>query len=125
MLTFRKNYLLPTVILFIIEVLIALYVKDDFIRPYVGDFLVVILIYLFAKTFWKQSNLVIAIAVLIFSFGVEFAQYFNVIEWLGLKGNRLAETIIGTTFHVYDLLAYALGVIVIYCIDQKWGRFWN
>lgn len=121
MFTFRKNYFLLSILLFIIEVLIGLYVKDNFIRPYGGDFLVVILIYLFVKTFWKQSNLVIAIAVLLFSFCVEFAQYFKVVELLGLKGNKLAEIVIGTSYHWHDLLAYLLGILTIYFLDKKWG----
>ncbi len=121
MLTFRKNYFLLAIILFIIEVLIGLYVKDNFIRPYGGDYLVVILIYLFVKAFWKQSDLVIAISVLVFSFCVEFAQYFKIVEVLGLKGNRLAEIVIGTSYHWHDLVAYLLGVITVYLLDQKWG----
>jgi len=121
MFTFRKNYFLLSILLFIIEVLIALYVRDNFIRPYGGDFLVVILIYLFLKTFWKQSNLVIAISVLVFSFCVEFAQYFKIVELLGLKGNKLAEIIIGTSFHWHDLVAYLLGVVCVYLLDQKMG----
>lgn len=33
------------------EVLIALYVRDRFIRPYVGDMLVVVLVYSFVRIF--------------------------------------------------------------------------
>ena len=47
MLLFRRSYFSFFVLLFIIEVLIALFVNDRLIRPYVGDFLVVILIYCF------------------------------------------------------------------------------
>jgi len=121
MFTFRKNYFLLAVIFFVIEVLIALYVKDAYIRPYGGDVLVVILIYLFLKAFWKQSNFVIAMSVLAFSFCVEFAQYFRVIDVLGLSGNALAETVIGTTFHWLDLVCYCVGVVIVYFADQRWG----
>ena len=37
MITFNKNYFLSFAILFIVEVLIALYIDDRIIRPFVGD----------------------------------------------------------------------------------------
>lgn len=115
---FNKRYFLYALILFIIEVLIGLYVRDGFLRPYGGDFLVVILIYYFVRAFYKSSAYITAIGVLIFAFAVEFAQYFKLVEILGLKGNRFAEIIMGTGFSWWDMLAYTLGVIVVYLIDR-------
>ena len=40
----RIGYAIATVILLLIEVLIAIYVHDAFVRPYIGDVLVVIVI---------------------------------------------------------------------------------
>ena len=37
--------------LFVVETLIALFVRDAFIRPYMGDVLVVILVYCFVRMF--------------------------------------------------------------------------
>ena len=119
MFTFKKKYFLLTIILFIIEVFIALFVRDRFIRPYGGDFLVVILIYCFLRTFINQSPLRIAIFTLIFSFAVEIAQYFKIVEVLGLKGNRFAEIVIGTGYSNHDLVAYTLGVLVCYFFDRS------
>ena len=42
MLRFNKTYFLLTILLFCTEVIIALFVHDNFIRPYFGDVLVVI-----------------------------------------------------------------------------------
>lgn len=118
MFTFRKKYFFLTILLLVVEVLIALFVRDRFIRPYGGDFLVVILIYCFLRTFINQSPLRIAIITLVFSFLVEFGQYFKMVEVLGLKGNRFAEIVIGTGYSNYDLLAYTLGVITVYFCDS-------
>ena len=41
----RIGYAIATVILLLIEVLIAVYVHDAFVRPYIGDVLVVVVIY--------------------------------------------------------------------------------
>ncbi len=119
MFTFKKKYFLLTILLFIIEVLIALFVRDRFIRPYGGDFLVVILIYCFLRTFINQSPLRLAIFTLIFSFAVEIAQYFKIVEILGLKGNRFAEIVIGTGYSNHDLVDYTLGVLVCYFFDRS------
>jgi len=43
-------------------------VQDDFIRPYLGDFLVVILIYAALRTFWNAKKITIAIGVLLFAY---------------------------------------------------------
>ncbi|MEM9216490.1 MAG: DUF2809 domain-containing protein [Cyanobacteria bacterium P01_F01_bin.150] len=96
--------------LFIVEVYIAIYVRDDFIRPYMGDFLVVILIYALIRGLFKFSMQSTAVGVLIFSFVVEILQYFNIVELLGLGDSNIARIVIGTTFVWEDLLAYSLGI---------------
>ena len=50
----RIAYGIATFILLIIEVLIALFVHDAFIRPYIGDVLVVIVIYTFVRIFIQE-----------------------------------------------------------------------
>ena len=47
----RIFYIISFLVIFCIEVLIALYVRDRFIRPYVGDMLVVVLVYSFAVSY--------------------------------------------------------------------------
>ena len=101
------------------EVLIALYVRDAVVRPYGGDFLVVMLIYCFLRTFVDRSRWTLALATLAFAFAVEFAQLFHLVDVLGLTGNRLAETVIGTGFSFLDLLAYLLGTATAYLLDSR------
>ena len=42
---FKKQYLIAAVLILAVEIVIGLFVYDNIIRPYVGDFLVIILIY--------------------------------------------------------------------------------
>lgn len=112
-LRFNKTYFLLFILIFIIEVLIALYVHDDFIRPYFGDVLVVILIYCFVKAFVNIRTLPLAIGVLLFSFVVETLQYFRFIELIGLQDVKLARVVIGTSFAWMDIWCYVAGFIVI------------
>ena len=120
--TFNKIYFFLVILIFAIEIYIGMYVKDSFVRPYLGDFLVVILIYCFLKSFWKETPLKVALFVLIFSFVVEFLQYFNIVEALGLQENKLASIIIGTSFAYEDLAAYFLGIATVLIVEYSFNK---
>ncbi|HKO77135.1 MAG TPA: DUF2809 domain-containing protein [Flavobacterium sp.] len=120
MLTFNKNYFGFAILIFFIEVLIALYINDSFVRPYLGDVLVVILIYCFLKSFLKLPVLTAAIAVLVFSFTIEFLQFLNIVEKLGLEKSKIARTVIGTSFSWIDLLTYIIGITIVLIIEKSW-----
>lgn len=121
--TFRSYYLFWSIILFLTEVYIAIDIRDNFIRPYVGDVLVVILIYAIVRTFFKVPILTTAIGVLLFSFAVEILQYFEIVKILGLENSSLARTVIGTTFVVKDLIAYTIGIIMLLLLEKLLGRY--
>ena len=118
MLTFNRKYFLFALVLFVTEVLIALFVRDNFIRPYFGDYLVVILIYCAAKTFLRTSPLKVAIVVLLFAYTIETLQYFRVVDRLGLAGSAIARTVIGYGFEWWDILAYTLGIITVLIFES-------
>ncbi|MEI6412027.1 MAG: DUF2809 domain-containing protein [Bacteroidota bacterium] len=119
MLTFSPRYLLPTLLLFATEALIALYVRDQIIRPYIGDLLVVILIYCFVKSFLNTPVWPTAIAVLLFSYTIEVLQYFNLVHLLGLQDSKLARIVIGTSFAWTDLAAYTAGIAIVLFVEKK------
>lgn len=119
MLTFNLRFFLLTIVFFVTEVLIALYVKDDFVRPYVGDYLVVMLIYCAVRTFIKANPVKVAIAVLLFAYMIEVLQYFRIVDRLGLSGNPVAKTVIGYGFEWWDMLAYTLGVLTILLVEYR------
>ena len=120
MLTFNRKYFLFAVIIFVIEVLIALYVKDRFIRPYVGDALVVILIFCFIKSFINLPVIPVAIFVLLFAFTIELLQYLKIVEKLGLQKSEFARVVIGTLFEWIDLVAYVVGIVVVVAVEKFW-----
>ncbi|RVT71725.1 DUF2809 domain-containing protein [Flavobacterium sufflavum] len=120
MITFNKNYFGFAVLIFCVEIMIALFVNDNFVRPYFGDVLVVILIYCFLKSFLKLSVLVTALAVLAFSFAIEFLQFLNIVEKLGLEKSKIARTVIGTSFAWTDLLAYIVGIAIVLLTEKYW-----
>jgi len=122
MFTFKPKYFIAAIALFGIEVLIALYVHDNIIRPYIGDYLVVILLYCMLRSFVKIKTVPAAILVLLFSFTIETLQYFRIIEVLGLQNSTLARTVIGTSFAWEDLAAYTIGIITILAVEYFYRR---
>jgi len=117
MLKFNPLYFVLATVLFFIEVLIAVYAHDEIIRPYVGDILVVMLIYCFVKSFLNIPCLTAALATLVFSYAIETLQYFNIVKRLGLQNSKLARTIIGTSFAWMDILAYTLGIAFVIGVE--------
>jgi Protein of unknown function (DUF2809) len=122
MLTFHLKFFLFTLLLFIVEVLIALFVHDRFVRPYLGDYIVVFLIYCAVRTVLKAPVLYIVTGVLLFAYTIEMLQYFNIVDRLGLADNRLAKTVIGYGFEWLDMLAYTLGAGTIMILETVYAK---
>lgn len=111
--TINKKYLLLTVTIFSVEVLIALFVKDAIVRPFVGDVLVVVLVYCFVQVFLNVKCWKAAVGVLLFACLIETLQYFDYVKFLGLENNRVLSTVMGRTFAVADFAAYFAGFLLI------------
>ena len=105
----RLFYLTATLVIFVIEFCIALFVHDGFVRPFIGDVLVVILIYTFIRIFIPERVRLLPLYIFIFSVIVEILQYFKIVEVLGLQDNKVMSTVIGTSFDIRDILCYFVG----------------
>lgn len=106
-------------IIFAVEVCIALFIRDSIIRPYGGDVLVVMLIYYFAKAFVDTKPKWLVLVVLVFAYLVEIGQYFHLVEVLNMQDYRIMRIVIGSSFSWGDMLAYTLGAAICYFIDRK------
>lgn len=113
-----KWYLLITICLLLIEIAIALFVKDKIIRPYIGDLLVVILIYAFVKIWISNRELLVAAGVFVFACIIELLQYLHIVEVLGLDDNKVATVIIGSKFNTLDIVMYLLGTVVVILAEK-------
>lgn len=103
------KYAFVTAAIFLIEVCIALYVRDSFVRPFLGDVLVVMLLYAGFRTILKSPSLKVIIGVVSFAFLVELLQYLHLADRLNLADHSVGQIILGSTFDPLDLLAYFLG----------------
>jgi len=118
MLKFHIGYFIAAFLLFIVEIIVAIYLHDSLIRPYGGDFLVVILIYCFVRSFFNLPVLPTAAGVLLFAYAVEISQYFHLVRVLGLQNSRLAKILLGTSFSFMDMAVYTLGIVLVIVIEN-------
>jgi len=109
-LVFNKKFFLVFLALFFTELSIAIFVHDQFVRPIVGDVLVILLMYVFVRAFFDVRNYkLLAGCILLIAYLIELGQYFDLVSRLGLTDSRIAITIIGTSFDWKDILAYTIG----------------
>ncbi|WP_223608440.1 DUF2809 domain-containing protein [Chryseobacterium sp. OSA05B] len=112
---FSLKYLLLTIFIFLVEVLIATKLADIFfVRAYLGDVIVVMLLYTFVKSFVRINNEKLILGIFVFSCLVEFAQYFTVAEKLGFRPGSLMYIVIGNSFSWVDIMCYAAGCLLLY-----------
>ncbi|MCU7614460.1 DUF2809 domain-containing protein [Chryseobacterium sp. GMJ5] len=111
---FNLKYFIATIIIFLIEVLIATKLKDNFfIRAYLGDVIVVILLYTFIRSFFKTDVYKLIFGIFMFSCLIEFAQFFNIAEKLGFRKGSLMYIVIGNSFSWIDIVCYATGCFIL------------
>ena len=110
---FKKHiiFLIIFIVLFFVEVLIALYVHDNFVRPYVGDMIVTVVVWSFARIIFPDKFRLMSLYVMIFAILVEVGQYFNYVDLLGIT-NPVIVTMMGTSFAWADIACYAVGCVV-------------
>jgi hypothetical protein len=118
---FRLHYpsLLRFAITFALVVLIAAFFQDPWIRPLLGDVLIVMVIAYFIHAFVSIPLRQIAIGTLIFAYFIEFLQFLKIIDLLGWRDSQLAHLTIGSTFDWRDLVAYTVGVAIVIMADAK------
>ena len=101
-----------------VEVCIALFVHDAFVRPYVGDMLVTLLLCCMCRVALPDKIRLLPVFVFVFAACVEVGQYVDVVALLGLADNRLLSIALGRTFSWLDLICYAAGCMAAFGLDE-------
>lgn len=117
----RLRYASVTILLLLTEVFIALFVHDDFIRPYVGDILVVVLLYAFARVFLPEKHRLLPLWIFLFAVGVECLQLVRATELLSAN-NGFLLVLMGSSFDVKDILCYAVGCAAAWLHSRSFER---
>ena len=101
------------IILLIVEICIALFIHDNIIRPFVGDALVVVLIYFFIRSFISKHIRFLPVYIFLFACLIEVGQYFNLVSLLHMQNIKVVKIILGSTFDFNDIFCYFIGTILI------------
>lgn len=118
-LRFSKGYGAATLLVLAIEVVIALFVRDTFVRPYVGDTLSVVLLYGAVLTVLELPRAKVAIGSLAVALLIELGQGLGLLELLGLAEVTAARVILGTYCDPHDCVAYAAALPLIALADPS------
>ena len=98
-------YAICFVVILVVEIIIGIYVRDNFIRIFIPNGLSQLPLY-----------------VLAFACFIEILQYFQLVDVLGIS-NRILRIALGSTFDLKDMVSYAGGYVFIllaeYFLDKK------
>ncbi len=108
--TARLIYIAAFLTFLAIEVCIALFVHDNFVRPYIGDVLAVVTVYCGARIVFPDKIKLLSLAVFAFASIVELVQLTGLSDVFG-EGSFLA-ILLGSTFDPVDLLCYGTGAVI-------------
>ena len=114
----RLAFLAVAGVILTAEIYIAVCVKGGFVRHYAGDVLAVILLYALARAIFSVAPSKLPLKIFAFAAALEIAQYFGVVQILGIE-NKILKIMIGGTFDLTDLLCYAAGCIINYMLLEK------
>ena len=114
----RIRYGAAFAVILILEILIALFINDAFIRPYGGDILVSVLICCFGRILFPVGVRLLPMWVFLFAAAVEVGQYFDFVALLGLGESRFFRILLGSTFSWADLICYGIGCLLFVLISK-------
>ena len=107
----RIVYAAAFVSLLLVEIGIALFVHDGFIRPYFGDVLVTMLLCCLCRAVFPKGIKLLPVYVFLFAVLVEATQYVDLVKLLGWEDNALISTIMGRSFSHLDIVCYGAGCL--------------
>jgi len=116
----RMNWAMTGIAILAFEIFIAIYAKDGLIRYYLGDVLAAAMLYAFGRAAFRLPPKILALAVFTLSLVIEIAQYFKVLEILGVQ-NYALWIIFGGTFDWTDIICYAIGCVLAYVSENFIG----
>ena len=113
----RFIYFIIFILLFAVETAIAVFVHDGFVRPFVGDILVVMLVCAFLRIIFPEKPKFIPVFATAFAVAIEVLQYFDFVKLLGLENNLILSTALGRTFDIKDIICYTVGGAIFFVAE--------
>ena len=101
-----------------VEICIALFARNTFLRGSLGDALVVILIHCALRVFFPRKPRLLPLYVFLFACLVEFSQYVRLLDLLGLGHIAWLRVLAGARFSWGDIICYAVGCALIFAAER-------
>lgn len=117
----RRAYFLAGLLLLAAEIVIGLFVRDRFVRPYLGDVLAAALLCCLARLVFPDKIRLLAFWVFLFCAAAEALQAFGLTARLGLQGTVFG-VLLGSTFDFADILCYLGGCLLVFLAETLWKR---
>ncbi|PJG59933.1 DUF2809 domain-containing protein [Aeromonas cavernicola] len=107
----RYRFGLTFIISSLLIVLIGCCAQGWFWRGFLSDVMIVLLLFSLLQMIVMKEAWLMALAVLLFSFVIELAQYYHLVDLLNIE-NKLLRIAIGNHFDGWDLIAYLVGFML-------------
>lgn len=112
-LRWNRRYATLAAAIAFIELAIACFARDEFVRPYLGDTLAVILLYAAVLAVLELPRARVAVLAFAFACALELGQALQLWALLGLAPDAPLTVILGTFYDPRDLIAYAAALPLI------------
>lgn len=112
----RLCFAVCALILLAVEIYIGVYVHGGFVRSYLGDTLVVMLLWCIVRTVFPTGYYWLSGAVFIFAVLVELSQLLPLCDVLHIR-NHLIRVLMGTSYAFEDIIAYFAGNLLTAGVD--------
>ena len=99
-----------------VEILIGRF-AHGFVRAYIGDVLVIPLLYCFVRVFYVRRSVWLPAAVGSLGLLAELLQYLRLCDRLGIPRGSLPGILLGSSADWGDMLCYAAGTALIYLTE--------
>ena len=113
-----KRYATLFLLILVTEVAIAWFHFHRFIRGFLGDVLVIPLLYTLVRALTPFSWKKILLGVIGFAVLIETLQWFEIANRLGIE-HKIIRIVLGNTFDPWDLVAYFLGFLLVVLTEFK------
>ncbi|CAM1372951.1 conserved membrane hypothetical protein [Tenacibaculum litopenaei] len=113
----REQWRLGSMALMLFGVLYGLEKTTGFLRHTLGDFVVVIWLYYLVALVGGSTVNRTAVGVYLLALSIEGLQLTSFVTFMGWEGERWAQLVFGATFSWGDVLAYTLGIALVWCFE--------
>lgn len=113
----NKRYFTPFLLVLVAEIAIAIFYFHRFVRGFLGDVLVIPLMYYLLRSISSLKHKPTILLVLLIGFITEVFQWLSLIQHLKMN-DSFTRLVLGNTYDPLDLLAYVLGAILVLVIEK-------